>query len=68
MPLPTNSIIGHDWAVSLLLRSVERGNASHAYLIRALTILANLLWLVFWRKCSTALNSQGDVASAELAN
>lgn len=33
MPLPLNSIIGHDWAVSLLLRSVERGNASHAYLI-----------------------------------
>jgi DNA polymerase-3 subunit delta' len=32
MLLSPNSIIGHDWAVSLLLRSVEQGHASHAYL------------------------------------
>ena len=32
MPVSFNSVVGHDWAVSLLLRSVEQSHASHAYL------------------------------------
>ena len=33
MPTSTNSVLGHDWAVSLLLHSVEQMHASHAYLL-----------------------------------
>jgi len=32
MPTSFSSVIGHDWAVSLLLHSVEQDHASHAYL------------------------------------
>jgi DNA polymerase-3 subunit delta' len=33
MPTLLNSVLGHDWAVSLLLHSVEQDHAAHAYLL-----------------------------------
>ena len=33
MPTSLNSVLGHDWAVSLLAHSVERDHAAHAYLL-----------------------------------
>ncbi len=57
--MPTSSwpVVGHDWAVTLLLRAVESGHAAHAYLITGLEHIGKS---TLARTLAQALNCTGQ--------
>jgi len=59
MPTSPWPVIGHDWAVTLLLRAIEGGHAAHAYLITGLEHIGKS---TLARMLAQALNCTGQSA------
>jgi DNA polymerase-3 subunit delta' len=57
MPTTTRIVIGHDWAVTLLLRAIKAHHTAHAYLI---TGLAHIGKSTLARMLAQALNCTGQ--------
>jgi len=57
MPTPSTTVIGHDWAVQLLLRAIETKHVVHAYLITGIEHIGRS---TLARMLAQALNCMGQ--------